>query len=178
MSLGRVALGAAVLALVVLVGLVVRYESARGAWRAVSAVDAPGYDAAASDARYREVEEALVWVERGARLDALLIVIAGLALGRGVSRRDRSELTGARRALARGLDVASLALVLAISRLRVASPGITEALAWLLPAALAATLLGLAVQGASLGERAMERLTRRGARPTPPRDRPGSAPRS
>lgn len=161
MTIARALSGAAVVALVVLAVLVGRYETERAAWRAVSAVDAAGYDAAASDTRYRDVEAALLWVERGARADAALLVVAGLALGRGASRRPRPTLAGGWRALARAIDVATLALVLAASRLRVASPGITEALAWIVPAALAATLLGVAVQGASVGERTVERITRR-----------------
>ncbi len=146
MILARALVVAAITSLIVLGALLWRYESARDAWRAHAVAD--HYDASASDTAYHAVEDAFAWVERASRVGAALIVAAGIAMGRARPRRERS---GSR--WARAIDLATLGLVLAASRLRVPSPALTQAIDWIAPALLLAFLLGLAVNGASVGQR-------------------------
>lgn len=131
-----------------------RYEQARDAWRAHAAFDAADYDAAASDAAYLEVESAFVWVERTARGAALVIVAAGIAVGRGrakYGRRERASL--GRRIAARAIDAAIVVLAFALSRITTASPAMTECAEWTLPALVIAVAIGALVNGATIGER-------------------------
>ncbi len=147
--------GALALASIVALGwLLVRYEGARETWRARgSAIGTAAYDANASDAAYHEVDGAFEWVARGARAAALLIVAAGIASGRARPRRRRSEHSGARRVGARAIDLATLLVALASTRITTSSPGVTECLDWLVPASVLAIVLGAAANGATLGDR-------------------------
>lgn len=150
----RIATGVALVALACTGIALARHEATRDAWRLRgAAIGTRTYDAAASDAAFRDVEDALAWVERAVRVAAAAVVGAGIAIGRARVRRTRPDGTRARRIAARAIDVLALALALAASRLRASSPGITEALAWLVPAVTLAVLGGLAASGATLGAR-------------------------
>ena len=137
---------ATITSLIALGALLWRYESARDVWRAHAIAD--HYDASASDTAYHAVQDAFAWVERASRASAALIVAAGIAMGRARPRRERPRTRSAR-----AIDLGTLGLVLAASRIRVPSPALTQAIDWTAPALLLAILLGLAVNGASVGQR-------------------------
>jgi hypothetical protein len=146
----RAVVVAALAAFVALGVAMFRYESARDQWRAAAIVD-HDYDADASDAAYRAVEDAQEWVERFARITAALVVASGMAIGRA---RPREAARAPTRALwARAIDLGALGLVLVASHLRVGSPAVTQVVDWIVPALLLSLLLGLAVNGASVGQR-------------------------
>jgi hypothetical protein len=115
-----------------------RYESARAVWRAVSDLESAGYDRSASDAAYREVEDALTWVERLSRGAALVIAVAALAAGRGTgvphpgllpAGREREEGAGARLALA--VDALVIAMGASLWLVPFSSPGLALTARWL-----------------------------------------------
>lgn len=160
-AIARVLAALAVAALVATAVLLVRYESARDAWRVHgAAIGTDAYDAGASDAAYRDVEDALTWLERAARVAAGLVVVAGVALGRARPRTERHAGSRGRALAARALDVGTLALAVGLSRFTAWSPGVTACVAWLGPALVASAALGALANGASLGARASA-LTRR-----------------
>jgi hypothetical protein len=137
--------------LLVLAALVVRYQSVRAAWGIHgAAIDTAAYDAGASDAAYAEVESALTWVERAARAGAVLVVAAGLAIGRA---QRTEQATVARRRIARLVDAGSIALVLLPGAVTWSSPGIAVAWTWVAPALVVAVLVAFAASGATLGDR-------------------------
>ena len=149
MMFARAVVVATMAALIALGVAMNRYGSVRDEWRSTALVD-HDYDADASDAAYRTVEAAQEWVERFARIVAALALASGIAIGRA---RPRETRVSTRPTAARAIDLATLALVLAASHLRVPSPALTQALDWIAPALLLAILLGLAVNGASAGQR-------------------------
>ena len=153
-KIARALSAAAILSLIVLGIVLVRYQASRDAWRARATIDAE-YDAAASDAAYASVEDAFEWARRSARGSAGLVIAAGIALGRARKRVRRIDGSRARRWAARAIDVASLGVALAVSHARTSSPAITEALAWVPPALIGGLLLGALANGATLGERAL-----------------------
>lgn len=157
--IARVAGALAIAGLLGALGTLVRYEQARQAWRVTgTAVGTPEYDAEASDAAYREVEDALEWVTRSVRACAAMLLVAGFALGRAAPGRTRVLGSQGRRIAARALDVVSLVVALALVRVPAESPGVAECLDWLAPALVLALVLAAAANGATLGDRAL-RLT-------------------
>lgn len=152
--LARALSALAIAALIAVPAALVPYEHAREAWRARgAAIDRADYDAAASDAAYLEVEHALVWVTRAVRVATALVLAAALAIGRALPRHARMAGTRARRIGARALDLATLALALALTRVEAESPGVRECLDWIAPALLFALALAAAANGATLGDR-------------------------
>lgn len=149
MILARAVVVAAIASLVALGVAMNGYERARDEWRAAAVVD-HDYDADVSDTAYRAVEAAQEWVGRLARIAAALVVASGIAIGRA---RPRRAHVSTRPTFARAIDLATLALVLAASHLRAGSPALTLALDWIAPALVLAILLGVAVNGASVGQR-------------------------
>lgn len=153
------AVGVGIVALVATGVAVARYESARDAWHVHgAAIGTDAYDAAASDAAYLEVESAMTWVERIARLAAACVVIAGALVGRSRRRAAPPDTLPRPRAwAAHAFDAASLVGVLATHGVALGSPGLTEALSWIVPALLLAVLVAAFASGASLGRRVSAR---------------------
>jgi hypothetical protein len=154
--IARAAGSLAIVALLLVPATLLHYESTRQAWRvAGSAVGTPAYDADASDAAYREVEDALVWLTRSVRACAALLLVAGFAIGRAAPARTRVASVPARRIAARAIDLATLALALALVLASAESPGVAVCLDWLAPAIVLALVLAAAANGATLGDRAL-----------------------
>jgi hypothetical protein len=148
---------ASALALLAVIGsafALARYEAARDAWRPLATTQGtPAYDAAASDIAYRAVADALVWVDRSAKAAAVLVVVVGVALGRTRPRSERHVESRARRIAARSIDMMTLAAVLVLTRLSLASPGATVAIHWLAPSLALSLLAFAAANGATVGDR-------------------------
>lgn len=154
MILTRVAGVLVIAALGVLAVMLVRHASARDEWRARSNTQALDYDPAASDAAYAEVEEALGAVTWTARVLALALVAAGVAIGRERPHAAVREPTPARVRVAGSFDGLSLLFTFLVYRFLAADGGLTAALCVIVPGALLAVLFGLVANGASLGTRA------------------------
>jgi hypothetical protein len=151
----------ALLALLAVPVALVQYEQVRDAWHAQgAAIDTAAYDAQASDAAYREVERALDWVLRAVRVSAVLLLLAGLAIGRSAPPIGRATGSFPRRIAARALDLGTLALALALTVVPAPSPGVAECLDWLGPSVLLAVVLAAAANGATLGDRVFGLVTR------------------
>jgi hypothetical protein len=152
--IAKIASAAALVSLALTMVVLGRYEAARAAWRpAAAAIGTSDYDATASDAAYREVSSALVWVDRSAEVSAAIVVVAAIALGRSRPRTTRSLDTRSRRVAARIIDALTIAPVLATARITTPSPGMTVAIDWLLPALVLAALVFAAANGATIGDR-------------------------
>ena len=112
--IARVAVALAATAVITLALSLAAYDRARERWTPASAsIGTSAYDASASDAAYADVETALGWVTRAARIAAACIVSAGVAIGRVRVRREPRVGAGWRRIGARAVDVAAITAAVA-----------------------------------------------------------------
>ncbi|AKF08548.1 hypothetical protein [Sandaracinus amylolyticus] len=150
-----IAIGGALIAIVVVAIAVVSYESARAGWSAERArLGSAEYDAARSDAAYVAVESARSTTRRSAEVAAALIVIAASLVGSAGEPRAGAP---SRWLLASVIDVLVLGALLAIAITlphAIESLALSDALARVAPAIALAVLIALLARGASPGMRA------------------------